>query len=312
MKTDRIKTLRDDTFAHRGGLRRQGGVHAVLLFVLVFVSIALMVLSRIQNPYVKDVRGRFETLMSPVLSAAVVPLGPVRRLAARVSSYTDLYSELDRLRDENQRMKGWEWKARELERKYSQLGRLAHVVDEPGFEHLGGRVVADARGPFVRSVMLGIGREQGIKPGFPAISADGLVGRVTDAGPKAARVLLLTDINSKIPVFVGRSSVRALMSGDNTASPKLTYAPSSGGIEVGDEVSTSGVGGLFPRGLRIGTVIELGGKLVVAPHARLDELDYVSVLLFENATLELADGEKSRIEPRRSLVSRVGTQGVEY
>jgi rod shape-determining protein MreC len=307
-----MKTLRDDTFAHRGGPRRPGGVHAVLLFVLVFVSVALMVLSRLQHAYIKEVRGQFENLMAPMLSAAVVPLTPVRRLAARVSAYTDLYGELDRLREENQRMKGWEWKARELERKYSQLGRLAHVVEEPGFEHLAARVVADSRGPFVRSVMLGVGRDQGLKPGYPAISADGLVGRVTDAGRSAARVLLLTDINSRIPVFVGRNNVRALMTGDNTPSPKLTYAPTSGGIEVGDEVSTSGVGGLFPRGLRIGTVVEAGGKLVVVPHAHLDELDYISVLLFENATLELADGDKARGEPRRSLAARVGTAGVEY
>ena len=125
-----MKILRDDTFAHRGGPRRPGGVHAALLFMLVFVSIALMVLSRLQHPFTKDVRAQFENLVAPVLNAAVVPLTPVRRLLARVSAYTDLYAELDRLKEENQRMKGWEWKARELERKYSQLGKLAHVVEE--------------------------------------------------------------------------------------------------------------------------------------------------------------------------------------
>jgi rod shape-determining protein MreC len=128
---------------------------------------------------------------------------------------------------------------------------------------------------------------------------------------------LLTDINSRIPVFVGRSSVRALMVGDNGANPKLTYAaPSgggSGGIEAGDEVSTSGVGGLYPRGLRIGTVTEQGGKLVIVPHARLDELNFVSVLLFENPTLELADNERiPGRESRRSVAGRIGTPGVEY
>jgi rod shape-determining protein MreC len=306
-----MKTLRDDTFTHRGGPRRPGGVHAVLLFVLVFVSIALMVLSRLQHTYIKEVRARFENVIAPILTAAVVPLTPIRRLAARVTAYTDLYVELDRLKDENQRMKGWEWKARELERKYSQLGRLARVIEEPGFDQVGARVVADSRGPFVRSAMIGIGRDQGLKPGFPVISADGLVGRLTESGRGAARILLLTDINSRIPVYVGRNGVRALMVGDNGAAPKLTYAPNSGGIEVGDEVSTSGVGGLFPRGLRIGTVVDQGGKLVVAPHARLDELDFVSVLLFENPTLELADGEKPNgREPRRSLASRL--PGVEY
>jgi rod shape-determining protein MreC len=308
-----MKILRDDTFAHRGGARRPGGVHAALLFALVFVSIALMVLSRLQHSYIKDVRAQFENLMAPVLSAAVVPLAPVRRLVARVAAYADLYAELDRLKEENQRMKGWEWKARELERKFSQLGKLAHVVEEPGLDHVAAQVVADSRGPFVRSAMVGVGRDHGLKPGFPVISADGLVGRVTETGRGVARVLLLTDISSRIPVFAGRNGVRALMVGDNGASPKLTYAPNSGGIEVGDEVSTSGVGGLFPRGLRIGTVAEQGGKLVVVPHARLDELNYVSVLLFENPTLELADGERvPGREPRRSVAGRLGPAGVEY
>jgi cell shape-determining protein MreC len=78
-------------------------------------------------------------------------------------------------------------------------------------------------------------------------------------------------------------------------------------------VSTSGIGGLFPRGLRIGTVAEVGGKLVVVPHARLDELDFVSVLMFENPTLELADSERiPGREPRRSMAGRIGTLGVDY
>jgi rod shape-determining protein MreC len=312
-----MKLLREDIFAHRGGGRRAGGVHGALLFALVFVSIALMVLSKLQHPFTKEVRAQVESLMAPVLNAAVVPLTPVRRVIARVTAYTDLYAELDRLKDENQRMKGWEWKARELERKYSQLGKLAHVVEEPGLEHVAARVVADSRGPFVRSAMVSLGRDQGVKPGYPVISADGLAGRVTETGRGASRILLLTDMNSRIPVFVGRGSVRALMVGDNGATPKLTYAAngagSTGGIEVGDEVSTSGVGGLFPRGLRIGIVTEQGGKLVVVPHARLDELDFVSVLLFDNPTLELADSERvPGREPRRSVAGRVGLPGVDY
>jgi rod shape-determining protein MreC len=311
-----MKLLREDIFTHRGAGRRAVGVHGALLFALVFVSIALLVLSKLQHPFTKEVRAQIENFMAPVLTAAVVPLTPVRRVIARVTAYTDLYAELDRLKDENQRMKGWEWKARELERKYSQLGKLAHVVEEPGLEHVAARVVADSRGPFVRSAMVSLGRDQGLKPGFPVISADGLVGRVTETGRGVSRILLLTDINSRIPVFVGRNSVRALMVGDNGASPKLTYAASSGGtggFEVGDEVSTSGVGGLFPRGLRIGIVAEQGGKLVVVPHARLDELNYVSVLLFESPTLELADADRQPgREPRRSVAGRFGSPAVEY
>jgi rod shape-determining protein MreC len=311
-----MKILRDDIFTHRGGSRRAGSVHATLLFALLFVSVALMMLSRFEHPFTKQLRAQLEDATAPVLNAVAVPLTPIRRVIAWVKAYTDLYAELDRLRAENQRMKGWEWKARELERKYSQLGKLAHVVEEPGLEHVAARVVADSRGPFVRSAMVSVGRDQGLKPGFPVISADGLVGRITETGRGVSRVLLLTDINSRIPVFVGRNSVRALMVGDNGPATKLTYiavAGASSGIDIGDEVSTSGVGGLFPRGLRIGTVAEQGGKLVIVPHARLDDLNFVSVLLFENPTLELADSERMPgKEPRRAVAGRIGTPGVEY
>jgi rod shape-determining protein MreC len=306
-----MTTLRDDTFAHRGSAQRTGGVHAAMLFAFVFASIALLVLSRLQHSYVKEFRAQVDNIVAPVLSAAVVPLAPVRRMVSRVAAYADLYKELERLRDENQRMRGWEWRARESERKYSQLGRLARVVEEPGLDYTTARVVADSRGPFVRSAMLSVGRDQGLKPGFPVISADGVIGRITETGRAASRVLLLTDINSRIPVFVGRNGIRALLVGDNGAKPRLTYLPANGTVEAGDEVSTSGVGGLFPRGLRIGTVVELGGKLAVQPHAQLDELDFVSVLLFENPTLELADVEKSA-PARRSVVGRVSAPVVEY
>ena len=175
-----------------------------------------------------------------------------------------------------------------------------------------GRVIADAKGPFARSVLLNAGREQRLKAGYPVVSGDGLVGRILETGARASRVLLLTDLNSRIPVLIGERGMRGVLMGDNGAKPAIARLPEPAEIASGDEVVTSGVGGLFPRGLRIGSVVEENGSFRVLLHARLDELDHVSVLFFESAALELAgeDLPKPAARPadkrsgqRRSAVS---------
>ena len=302
-----MSRLKHDTFSHRGGVRRHGGRFSALLFALLFVALALLALSRMQHAYVKDVRLRITEWMLPALHMASVTLEPFRQLGRHVTAYFDRFTELDRLRTENQRLKSWEWRAQELERKVSALGQLVRVVEEPAVHFITARVVMDASGPFVRSAMLSAGRDQGVRGGFPVISADGLVGRIVEAGARASRVLLFTDLNSRIPVLVGPSQVRAIIVGDNGPYPRLAYLAPNALIEPGDEVYTSGVGGLFPRGLRIGTAAEEAGSFRVVPHARLDELDFVSVLFFETPTSELV--EDDRPPPPRDKGARRSAAG---
>src|SRR5690606_34194086 len=115
-------------------------------------------------------------------------------------------------------------------------------------------VIADTRGPFVRSVLVNAGAAQGVKTGYAAVNGDGLVGRTILVGEQASRVILLNDLNSRTPVLVGPSAVRAVLAGDNSAEPLLEFVPEGAGLFVGDEVVTSGDEGLLPRGLRIGVV----------------------------------------------------------
>jgi rod shape-determining protein MreC len=286
-----------------------------LLFVLVFTSIAMLFLSRLQHIYVTELRLQLAELMAPVLKVALVPLEPVRRVGQRIGAHFELFNELDRLRTENQRLRGWEWRARETERRANQLARLAQVVEEPGLSFVTARVVADSSGPFVRTAMLGAGRENGMKAGYPVIDESGLVGRIVETGTRVSRVLLVTDINSRVPVQVGRPGTRAILLGDNGPAPRLGYLPAAAQVEAGDEVYTSGVGGLFPRGLRIGTVVDDGGTLRMKPHARFDELDFVSVLMFESPSIESVEDDKAarmrEVPARRAGFGRTTSgQGV--
>jgi rod shape-determining protein MreC len=288
--------------------RPRGGTS---LFAFVFFSIALLALSRLDHSLVRSARALLDEAVAPALSAAVVPLGPVQRAVRRVSLLFEVQDEVERLREENQRLKSWEARAKELERRMLQLDQLARVVEEPGLMFATTRVIADASGPFVRIALVDAGRDHGMKIGYPVISVDGLVGRLVATGRRSSRLLLLSDLNSRVPVQIGRDGTRAIMLGDNGPLPRIAHMPSNGRIEAGDDVFTSGVGGVFPRGLRVGTVVDMGDQFRIELNARLDQLEYVSVLFFDTPGRDIAEEERQAdmVAQRRSLAHRNGQGG---
>ena len=197
--------------------------------------------------------------------------------------------EIDRLKEENETLKQWEWRAKLAERNVAQLRALLNAADEPALHFATGDVIADARGPFLRSALINLGREQGVRVGYAVINGDGLIGRTVEAGDSVARVLLLNDLNSRIPVLVGHGGVRAIALGDTGDELKLDFLPEGAVLHAGDEVFTSGSDGVLPRGLRVGVVTGSHGAYRVRPHADLGALDVVSVLFFDTPVLTRTD-----------------------
>lgn len=282
-----MAVLKDDNFARRGRQQPQRRFVSALAFVLIFLSIALLVLSRLEHPYVKAVRDAATPVIAPIFSVVAGPLAPLRDFADRTASLFNSHDEIERLRAENQQLRSWEWRARDLEAQLAALGKLVKLVDEPATPFLTARVVADTAGPFARSVVIDVGTERGVRMGHPVINADGLIGRVVETSPGASRVLLVNDIDSRIPVVIGAGNVSAIAFGNNGSEPRLRHMERDAVVKPGDVVATSGRGGLFPRSLRFGEVRMAGQTPVVKPFANLNRLDFVSVLLFESPLLPL-------------------------
>ncbi|MGH6735767.1 MAG: rod shape-determining protein MreC [Methyloceanibacter sp.] len=261
----------------------------LLSFGLYFLCAVLLVLSRIGHDVIADARDGIVDLTEPLLEVASVPAIEVRRAIDRAHTYAGLFAELDRLKKENDELKQWEWRTKLLERKVAHLRSLLNAVEEPGLEYTSGRVIADARGPFVRSALINLGRQDGVRIGYAVINGEGLIGRTVDAGAAVARVLLLNDLNSRIPVLVGPAAVRGLALGDNSAELQLDFLPDGATVYAGDEVYTSGSDGVLPRGLRVGVVTGSPGAFRVRPYAELNSLDTVSVLFFDAPALTSAD-----------------------
>jgi rod shape-determining protein MreC len=261
----------------------------LLSFGLYFLCAVLLVLSRIGHGAIADARDGLVDLTAPLLEVASYPAIEARRALERARLYAAAFDEIDRLKKENEALKQWEWRTKLLERKVAHLRSLLNAVDEPGLVYATGRVIADARGPFVRSALINLGRKDGVHIGYAVVNGDGLVGRTVDAGESVARVLLLNDLNSRIPVLVGPAGVRALAAGDNSAELQLDFLPHDAAAYPGDEVYTSGSDGVLPRGLRVGVVTGSPGAFKVRPYAELNSLDAVSVLFFDTPALQRTD-----------------------
>jgi rod shape-determining protein MreC len=111
------------------------------------------------------------------------------------------------------------------------------------------------------------------------MTGEGLVGRVTEVGERSARVLLITDINSYVPVVLESSRDRAALAGDNSERPRLLFLPNNAKPQVGERVTTSGHGGVFPAGLPVGVIVSTGdGGVRVQPFVDLDRLENVRLV----------------------------------
>ena len=122
------------------------------------------------------------------------------------------------LRQRNERLAHWQTVARQLEAENQAMRKMLDMAPEAGIGFVTARVIGDQGGAFVRSVLVNAGTSQGAARGQAAVTGEGLAGRVAEAGGRSARVLLITDMNSRIPILVGGARDRAVLAGADRAS----------------------------------------------------------------------------------------------
>jgi rod shape-determining protein MreC len=163
----------------------------------------------------------------------------------------------------------------------ARLKAVLGIKTDPPLPQVAAETIADSRGPFANTRLANAGRDKGVTEGNPVLSEHGLVGRVVGVSDRVSRVLLLTDAESRVPVILVRTNGRAILTGDGGGSPKLDYVRTAIGVKEGDRVLTSGDGGVFPRGLPVGTLVKgFDGGWRVALDSDAAPIDYVQILLF--------------------------------
>ena len=258
--------------------------------LLVAVTLALMVLGQFNSGVIERARVAVMDGVTPFLDVISRPVDSVADVITSIEDLAELRADNAALREENARLKTWQAAAMHLEGENQALRDLLKLVPDPSLRYIAARVVGDPGGAFVRAVLVNAGSEHGVRLGQAAITGSGLAGRVSQVGTQSARILLITDINSRVPVTVGKQRNRGVLGGDNTESPSLLYVDPDITLRVGQRVVTSGHGGAFPPGIPVGVVSEVSEVGIrVRPVVDLRRIEFTRLL--DYVRLPTSEGE---------------------
>jgi len=256
-----------------------GPLKRLLTTVLVLILAAIFILWRIDSPRVERFRAQITDQIVPNLDWAMAPVTGAVNLLRDFQSYQRLSKQNAELRSELRRMQTWKEAALQLEQENARLLDLNKVRLDPRLTYITGVVMADSGSPFRQSVLLNVGARDGVIEGWATMDGIGLVGRISGVGKNTARVILLTDANSRIPAVIQPSGQNAIVAGDNSAAPPIDFLENPDLVRPGDRVISSGDGGVFPEGLLIGQVaVDPGGRLRVRLAADFERLEFLRVL----------------------------------
>ena len=259
---------------------------AAALVIAVIIAAALL-LSRQHDPMKAGAydaaRHAVDAVESPVGGALSAPVRWTGNAVDYVRGYFFAVSENRHLKTELVQAQATRDQLEAMQVENARLRAVLGIRTDPPLPHIAAETIADSRGPFANTRLANAGRDKGVAEGNPVVSEHGLVGRIVGVSDHVSRVLLLTDAESRTPVLLVRTNGRAILSGDGGDAPKLDYIRSATGLKEGDRVLTSGDGGVFPRGLPVGTVVRgIDGGWHVALDSDAAPIDYVQILLFSD------------------------------
>lgn len=266
----------------REGLGRKAHSRFVLvLLILVSVLLLLSSLYSAQASVFKKAREGVMDAASPVLSLFSGPIAYVNGAIGSVGDYFSVMEQNKALREENAELRQWMNEALELRETIAVYEKLKGYAAPPEAQPISAFVIGESNDAFARSMIVNAGRANNVEVGQAVVDGNGLVGRIVDAGGGASRVLLLTDIQSRIPVYIEGADVEGILIGNTRAQPVISFTASASDFETepGQRVMTSGAGGALPRGLPVGVVTgENRGEITVDLYANYARTRMVRVI----------------------------------
>jgi rod shape-determining protein MreC len=220
------------------------------------ISVTCMV-TDYRYDYIKQIRTELSVVMYPLQYIVNLPVQAGLWLSQNFSTRGQLLDEMAQLRERNLRLQVSLQKYEDLKSENERLRALLDSSIKLGERMMLAEVFAVDLDPFSRKIMINKGKTDNVFNGQPLLDAYGVLGQVTNTSQQSSTVMLITDPNHALPVQVVRTGLRTIAMGMGATNRlKLLYLPNNSGIKVGDLLVTSGLGGQFPPGYPVGTVVE--------------------------------------------------------
>ena len=266
-----MSSNRDDfSIAFRSALLQRGAAQKFSLFFLLILAIIIFFLDSYGFSFMKPVRA---AINDGIYRVSLVVSSPTRIIPQVTGSFTNLINmknENEKLKNELETYKQKELKVEFLTNENENLKKILDT-DEALIKEdtILAKVLIDKSSPYLKSIIINRGSKSGILKGMPVLDKEYLVGRVVETNYLSSRVLLLSDLNSRIPVTFGKEGIQAILKGTGSSRPVLEYLPEEYIIEEGLEVFTSGKDGIFFSGSPIGKTTDEGAVILFSESSQL-------------------------------------------
>ena len=275
-----MDTSREDVgIAFRSAFLAKGSKQRFSLFALVVLSILLIFIETIDTKPLNYLRSFIKDTIYRGSLVISTPSKSFSNFSGYIKEHMNLYSNYIELKKENNELRNDITKSEFLELENNQLRKLIEEQVASPSNLVSARVMLDKTSPYLNSFIINTGSNKNVKNGMAVLDGKNFIGRIVDVNFFSSRVLLVSDLNSRIPVIVEPSAYHAILNGRGKNEPTLEYLPENHNVKDGDKVYTSGKEGIFTPGIPIGEVKFNNDLIKVLLFSDLSQITFININL---------------------------------
>ena len=255
----------------------------ILITILILISTLLIITQADKSNTFKSVRASSINVVYFISSIVTAPIKLIENGVSKINEIRNLYNDVEQYKKERLIESRSFQELVSLKLKISEYERLLNLNKDLEYSFITSRVLADLSKKYFSSILVNVGRKDGVFENMPITGPNGLLGKITNIDDSISRAMLATDVSSRIPVSVSDKSFQGILIGQNQKNPRIDFIKESAHVAIGDLVTTSGKGGIFPPYIFVGQVVKKGEDyLEVELFEDIDTLTHVRLINFSN------------------------------
>ena len=272
-----MEPSRDDfVIAIRSAFLKKGTKQRFSLIALLIISVTFIILGKINFAPINYLKVGINEIVYRVSFVTSLPEKYIGYSFRAIEKHLNIYKNYNLIEEELKKLKNKKYKTDFLETENKRLKKILEDITYSS-DTVVAKVLIDKQSPFLKSIIINKGSKNDLKKGMAVLSDNYLIGKIVEVNYTTSRVLLLSDLNSRIPVSIEPGSIQSILSGDGKKSGNIQYTKDNTPIKTDSIIYTSGTGGLFKPGIPIGKIYNNEKQNTVNFFIDFTQLRYVKV-----------------------------------
>ena len=275
----------------RTGLNKFSFVKKLSIYSLFVITLAIFTIDSFYPNSLRSIRNTISNTFTPVMSLLMEPVNYINNGLNYLNELEEIHEQNLALKEEIEELREYKKMISVYQLENDRFRKLLKYNTRLEKSFITARIIGDTGGLYSRSLLINRGSSVGVKDSQGVMASGSLLGRTAQTAYNSSRVLLLSDINSAIPVYIEGAKQNAMLVGDSTKQPVLKFIRRIYKLEIGQNVITSGHGGLFPPGIPIGEVVEINRQTAkIKLYVNAGDTSYIRIVQFKyNQRLKKVD-----------------------